>query len=137
MLSLTRESQLDKVKRTMRDVASYADEVGRDERLRADIRAAIGHGTKAGDQLKRDIEAGGITKRLEADTKLRKNLRAFLDDLDSAGERIRRKKSHRLRKALVVLAAAAAAIAVAPIARRWLQGFTEPASGVTPADMRA
>ena len=57
MVTLTRDSQMDKAKETLRDVVSYADEVIRDERLRADIRAAVGHGSKAGDRVKKDVNA--------------------------------------------------------------------------------
>jgi hypothetical protein len=86
MLSLTKESQMDKAKRTMQDVVSYAQEGVRDERLRADLQAAIAHGAKASGRVKRDIEAGGVSTRLATDKKLRKNLRAMLDDLEDAGE---------------------------------------------------
>src|SRR6476660_7660603 len=122
MVSLTRNSGMDKAKETLRDVVSYADEVIRDERLRADIRAAVSHGSKAGDRVKKDVNAGAITTRLAADKKLRKDLRRMLDDLDSASERIRRKKSHRARNALLIVASASAgaALVVIPSVRQWL-----------------
>ena len=111
MLSLTPKTQIDKAKQALRDAVAYADEVVRDERLRADIRAAVGHGTKASDRLKKEIDAGGISARLMSDAKLRKNLRAMLDDLDSAGQRMRRKKGHRARSVLLVIAGAGAVVA--------------------------
>jgi hypothetical protein len=120
MLGLTRETQMDKAKEALREVVSYADDVVRDERLRADIRAAVGHGTKAGDRVKRDIDAGGISTRLAGDKKLRKNLRALLDDLDRASERMRPKKSHRARNILLIVASAGAAFAVFAKVRSWL-----------------
>ena len=104
MLRITSETQMDKAKDALRNVVSYADEVIRDERLRTDIRAAVGHGAKASERVKKDIDAGGISSRLAADRKLRKNLRALLDDLDSAGERVRRKKGHRARNVLLIVA---------------------------------
>ena len=111
MLSLTPKTQIDKARHALRDAVAYADEVVRDERLRADIRAAVGHGTKASDRLKKEIDAGGISARLTSDRKLRKNLRAMLDDLDSAGQRMRRKKGHRARSVLLVIAGAGAVVA--------------------------
>ena len=120
MLNLARQSQTDKVKEILREIISYADEVVRDERLRGDIQAAVGHGSKASDRVKRDIDAGGITTRLAADKKLRRNLRALLDDLDSASERMRRKKGHRVRNALLIVASSGAVLAAVPNARRWL-----------------
>ena len=140
MVSLTRNSQMDKAKETLRDVLSYTDEVIRDERLRADIRAAVGHGSKAGDRVKKVVNAGGaITPRLAADKKLRKDLRRMLDDLDSASERIRRKKSHRARNALLIVASAAgAALVVIPSVRQWLsRQRTSEFTSATPGDATA
>jgi hypothetical protein len=129
MLSPTKESQMDMAKRTMRDVVSYAQEVVRDERLRADMQAAIEHGAKASGRVMKDIEAGGVSTRLAADKKLRKNLRAMLDDLDSVGRRMRRKKSHRARNVLLVLAGGAAALVALPKVRLWLAERTSPIVG--------
>jgi DNA invertase Pin-like site-specific DNA recombinase len=138
MVSITRDSQMDKAKETLRDVVSYADEVIRDERLRADIRAAVGHGSKAGDRLKKDVSAGGITTRLASDKKLRKDLRRMIDDLDSASERIRRKKSHRVRNVLLIVASAGAALAVIPGIRQWLaRDRTSEFTIATPGDATA
>jgi hypothetical protein len=120
MLSLTRETQLDKAKKTLREVVSYADQIARDERLRADIRSAAGHGTKASERVKKDLDGGGISTRLVADKKLRRNLRAMLDDLDSASDRVRRKNSHRVRNVLLMLVGAAAALVAVPRIRAWL-----------------
>jgi DNA invertase Pin-like site-specific DNA recombinase len=121
MVSLTRDSQMDKAKETLRDVVSYADDIIRDERIRADIRAAVGHGSKAGARVKEGVNAGGgITTRLASDKKLRKDLRRMLDDLDSASERMRRRKSHRARNVLLIVASAGAALAVIPSVRQWL-----------------
>jgi hypothetical protein len=129
---------MDKAKETLRDVISYADEVIRDERLRSDIRAAVGHGAKASDRVKSDIDTGGITTRLARDKKLRKNVRALLDDLDNASERIRRKKGHRSRNVLLIIASAGALLAAIPNVRRWLApGTSELASGGMHGDVTA
>jgi hypothetical protein len=128
MLTLKRQSQMDKAKETLRDVVSYADEVVRDERLRGDILAAIGHGAEAGDRFRADIDAGGITTRLAADKKLRRNLRRALDDLENASDRLRRKRRHRVRNIVLIAAAAGVVAAIVPSARRWFaQAEVEPA----------
>ena len=121
MLTRTRDTQIDKAKRTMRDMVEYAQEVARDERLRADVRAALAHGSKAGDQLKKEIQAGGTYSTLAANKKLRKNLRAMLDDLDDAGNRMRRGRRHRARNAVLVLTGAVAAALAFPRVRPWLE----------------
>jgi hypothetical protein len=137
MLKLTNPSQKDKARGTLHDVVSYADEIIRDERLRADILSAIGHGTEAGDRVRRDINDAGITTRLAADKKLRKKLRATLDDLDNASERLRRKQRHRVRNVVLIVAGAGAVAAVLTSARRWLTQGPESRSGTIPADAAA
>jgi hypothetical protein len=72
MLSRTRESQMDKATKMMRDVVKYGQEMAQDKRLRTDLRAALDHGSKASDRLKKDIRAGNIYTRLAADKKLRR-----------------------------------------------------------------
>ena len=69
--------------------------------------------------MRKDLDGDGITSRLADDRKLRKNLRAMLDDLDSAADRMRGKKRHRTRNILVLFGAAAAAFLVA---RLWFSG---------------
>jgi hypothetical protein len=95
---------MDKAKRTVNDVMAYVQEVAQDERLRADVSSALTHGSKASKRVQKDIDAGGISHRLASDRKLRRNLRAMLDDLDDASDRVRRKQSHRFRNFLLVLA---------------------------------
>ena len=135
MLTRSKDSQMDKAKRTMQDVVRYAQQVARDERLRADMSAALAHGSKATGQLKKDIQAGGgIYSRLAADKKLRKNLRAMLDDLDTASNRMRR-KSHRLRNFVLMLAGVAAgAVAVPKIRARLTEPTGDFGTGTTESD---
>ena len=117
MLTRTKESQMDKAKSTMGDLVKYAQEVARDERLRADMRAALEHGSTASQRFKKDVQAGGIYARLASDRKLRKNLRAMLDDLDDAAQRMRPKRTHRVRNALLVIGGAIAAALAFPRVR--------------------
>ena len=84
--------------------------------------------------MKKAIEADGMTTRLAADRNLRKNLRAMLDDLDDAGDRMRRKKSHRVRNALVVLAGGVAALVALPKIRPWLTARRSDVLGKGSAD---
>ena len=127
MLTLTRQSQMDKAKETFRDVVSYADEIIRDEKLRGDIRAAIGHGAEASDRLRAEIDAGGLTTRLASDKRLRRKLRATLDDLESAGERLRHRRRHRIRNILLIAAAATGVVAVV-VRHRLAHSEWEPAT---------
>ena len=124
MLTRSKDRQIDKAKRTLQDIVRHAQQVAGDERLRADVGAALAHGSKATDQLKKDIQAGGIYSRLAADKKLRKNLRAMLDDLDAATNRVRR-KSHRLRNFVLMLAGVVAGAFALPKIRARLTERTE------------
>jgi hypothetical protein len=128
MFGIERQSRMDKVKAALREAVSYADEMASDERLRADLRAAVGHGAEARDRIRKDFEDGGIATRLANDSKLRKTIRAMLDDLDSASDRIRHKKRHRLRNGLLVLGSVGAAAAAIPNVRRWVARRTSGAS---------
>jgi hypothetical protein len=119
MLTRTRQSQMDKAKETLREVVSYADQIVRDERLRADILAAVGHGAETGERVRADIDAAGIKARLTGDKKLRGKLRATLDDLENAGRRLRPERRHRIRNLALVAVAAGSAAAIAPSVRRW------------------
>lgn len=133
MLKPIRKSRMDRASETLRDIASYAERVIRDERLRADIGAAFGHGAEAGRRFRTDIAAGDIASRIAADKKLRKKLRAALDDLDNASDRLQRKRRHYVRNVLLIVAGAGAAAAMIPKARRSLaQGGVERAGEAVP-----
>jgi hypothetical protein len=134
MLGITKESRTEKAKRTTHDVVSYLQEIVRDERLRADVRAAIDHGAVVSNRVKKAIQPDGMTTRLAADRKLRKNLRAMLDDLDDAGDRMRRKKTHRVRNVLVMLVGGVAALLALPKIRPLLTGRTSDVLGKGSAD---
>ena len=138
MLKLREQSQLDKAKASLREVISYADSVVRDEALRADLLAAVGHGAQMGDRVRKDVDANSIKKRLARDRKLRKELRAAIDDIDSAGDRLRRRHDHRRRNVILIVAGAGAVAAIVPTVRHWLaDGATKRVSGMTSANAAA
>lgn len=119
-MGVQRQGQMERMKAAVRDAVAYADEIAADEKLRSDLRSAIAHGTEARDRIRKDMNGGGLSSRLAQDRKLRKKLRAMLDDLDSASDRMRRRKRHRLRKVLAVLGGVAVVAALAATARGWL-----------------
>jgi hypothetical protein len=107
---------MEKAKRTLRDVVAYADEVARDEELRAAVLRAAAHGSDAGERVKKTIAAGRAT-RLAHDAKLRRDLKKMLNDLDTASDRLRRQRRHRVRNAVLTLSAAVGALAAFAWAR--------------------
>ena len=101
MLGTKRTTQMDRIKAAVREAVAYIDEVAHDERLRGDLRSAITHGEDARDRIRKDVAGDGVATRLANDRKLRKKVRAMVEDLDSAGDRLRRKERHRLRNGLL------------------------------------
>jgi hypothetical protein len=130
MLHVKRRNQMDKMRDAVRDAVAYVDEIAGDERLRADVRAAIAHGVEARKQIGKDVAAGTVATRLAHDRKLRRKVRAMLDDLDSASDRMRRRKRHRLRNGLLLLGGVGAFAAAVPKVRRW---FADRMSGESEA----
>ena len=114
-----RPGRMERVKDVLREAVSYTDELIRDERLRSDIRSAVGHGAVATQRVRGASGFAGVTERLVADRKLRESLRSLLADVDRAGGRVRSKTSHRLRNALFVVGGSGVVLAAVPSARRW------------------
>lgn len=125
-----------RLNRQAKDALVYLDELIRDERLRANIASAAGHGLVAADRIRRGSGLAGAGDRIESDTKLRKNLKALLHDLDEAGDRVQRRPRHRLRNALLVLGAGGTAVAVASYAKRLLAKPSLRPSDLEPAVAR-
>jgi uncharacterized membrane protein len=104
----------------VKEALMQADRLIRDERLRSDLQSAVGHAMAAIHRFGKRPGLSGVGDQLMSDYKLRTNLRAFLDDLDNAGARVRRKSTHRVRNTLFVLGVIGGTLtAVAPRARRW------------------
>ena len=129
MLGL-RETKKTKAKEVLGDAIAYADDLVHDEKLRSNLQSALGHGLAASRRLHEDSGVAGLAERIESDRKLRKSVRAMLDDLDHAAERARRRTSHRLRNTLLVLGGGGMILAVVPRARRWIEAhWSSPDSG--------
>jgi signal transduction protein with GAF and PtsI domain len=134
MFGLTRQSRMEKVKDVLGEAVSYTDDVMHDRRLRSSIRSAVDNGVAARDRVRNDVGAARMTSRLLTDKKLRKNLRELIDDIDRVGERMRRRRSHRVRNAMLIVAGTGAAVAVVSPARRWVAGqITASENGGPPA----
>ncbi len=124
MLGIKRQTQMERVKTAVREAVAYIDEVAGDERLRGDLRSAMNHGDEARTRIRKDVAGDTIATRLANDRKLRKKVHAMLDDLESAGDRLRRRERHRLRNGLLVLGGIGAVAAAIPNVRRWISDRT-------------
>ena len=57
MMGVQMQDQMEKMKTAVREAVAYADKIAADEKLRADLRSAIGHGAEAGDRIKKELDA--------------------------------------------------------------------------------
>lgn len=119
MFGLNRERRADKVSEALKMAASRADDALRDSKLHRDIRSAADHSSIVAARVQKDLGSVALVTRLMEDKKLRKHLKALIEDLDSAGARIRKKRSHRLRNALLIAGVGSLVVAV-PDVRRWV-----------------
>ena len=99
--------------------AAIAVELARDKRFRRDLLAALRHGAIAGERARRHVGPVAAVSRLASDRALSKELRDLSKNLRHARRRVEKKRSHRLRNALLLGSAAAIAT---PWTRRMLAG---------------
>lgn len=119
MIGLNKTSRKDKVRDVLLSAASHADTALRDKRLQDDLRSAADHGAAAASRLRKNAGLAGRINRLSEDRKLRKHVKALVEDLDSAHSRMRGKKTHRVRNVLVIVGLGSAVMAI-PDVRRWV-----------------
>lgn len=117
MFGRTRQNRMESIRDALGEAVAYTDDLVQDKRLRSHVRSAVDHGAFATKVLRHD---GSFSSRMAADKKLRKHLEALLDDIERVGDRMRRKRSHRVRNALLIVAGSGAVVAVVPNARRWV-----------------
>ncbi len=98
--------------------AELASTLARDKKFRKELLAAVGHGAVARHRTERRLGLRAALSRMNADPKLRRELRALGSSLDKAWARVEKKRSHRLRNSLIVLGlGGAAAAALLPKSR--------------------
>jgi len=120
MLHLRRKTRGEKVTEALKEAASYTDRLVHDRRLRSDFRSAVDHGARATKLARRDLSGSRGAARIAGDTKLRKTVRALVDDVSDAAGRVRRKRrTHRVRNAFLLVGGTGAAVAAATKGRRF------------------
>lgn len=121
MFRLRRKTRSEKVADALNEAASYADRLVHDRRLRSDLRSAVDHGTGAARLATRDFRGSRGAARIAGDAKLRKSVRALVDDLSRATGRVRRKRrTHRVRNAFLLVGGTGAAVAAATTGGRFV-----------------
>jgi hypothetical protein len=106
----------------LKDNAVNATEVAaqlvKDKKFRNQIASAVAHATVARRRAKRQFGLAMAIGRLNADPRLRRELQEMVKSLDKAFSRFERKRSHKVRNSLLVVAGVGAGAAAVAQARK-------------------
>lgn len=105
------------------ELSSYGSDVVEDEKLRERLLAALAAAAAVRQRARRQSGLTGFARRLATDPVLRAQATEMAVQLQKARRRVERKRSHKLRKTMVVLAgfgAASAAVGVPAVRNRVL-----------------
>jgi hypothetical protein len=108
-----RRSKIEAVKGRAADASAVALQLAQDKKFRKQVISAASHGSAAARRTRRSLGLLGAATRLATDKKLAAELKSARADLQRAygrlGARAPRKRSHKLRNSLVLVAAASVA----------------------------
>jgi uncharacterized membrane protein len=102
----------------LESVSPYAGQLTHDEKLRQMLVAALAAGVAARRRAKRQAGLVGLAGRLGSDPVLRAQIAETLVQLQKAGGRIKKRRSHKTRNVLLFLTGAGAVVAAVPNLRR-------------------
>jgi uncharacterized membrane protein len=129
-------SKASELKANVSSGAELAAALAKDKKFRKQLLSAMSHTELARRRAASRVGLVAAGKRVAGDEDLRRELREAVDNLRSAWSRVEKKRSHRLRKNLLVLLGAGGVAAIAlPQTRRWLSGRLpsgKPDFGTTP-----
>jgi uncharacterized membrane protein len=97
------------------ELSSYGGEVLEDEKARGRLVAALSAGLAARQRAKRQTGLSGLLRRLAEDPAFRADAMAVVASLQQVRQRVDRRRSHKLRNALLFLGGAGAATAVVAV----------------------
>jgi hypothetical protein len=107
------------------DARPYIERAFKDEQVREDLKSAIATARDIYDQLLGGRAFTAAAAKVVTDKDIQQQLRAALDDLRDAADRVQDKKSHGARNATLLLTGITLGILFNPVtgpgARRWLQ----------------
>jgi uncharacterized membrane protein len=111
----------------------YADRLAHDGKLRDRLGAAVSHGVAASRRVQRQTGLAGTALRLAQDDDLREHLRKMIAEVENARKRLRRKRSHRMRNTMLVVAGSGAAVVafVPQLRHRLLEAFGRASGALT------
>lgn len=126
-----RSSTVDVVKERALTGKDLAAQLARDSKFRKQIVSAVTHGNAARRRARSRIGFAAAVASLASDRRLRAELDEMAHELKHAWSRVERKRSHRIRNTVFVVAGLGAAAAVAgPRLKELFSGPDRPESGV-------
>src|SRR2546423_9998990 len=91
--------------------AGFAAALAKDRKFRKELLSALGHGTLAQRRAARKIGFFATARRLNADPKIRRELKRMVTSLEKAWTRVEKKRSHKRRNLLLLVGIGGAAAA--------------------------
>jgi hypothetical protein len=115
----------DKVYDAAENVKPYVERAMSDEKLKEDVLSAFSTAKDLYNELIGGRSAVAVASRVATDDEIRDKLRAAIDDLRSAADRLQGKQEHRGRNTTLLIAGIALGILFNPVTgpetRRWLK----------------
>jgi hypothetical protein len=112
-------SRTERLKRNAVSASDLALQLAQDKKFRTRLISAIEHSTDASERAHRSLGPTGTIRRLAADQALQAELRQAREDLQQAYSRLEAKRrTHRLRNAITLLAGVAALAAFPKLRQR-------------------
>jgi len=115
----------DRAKDRAQDMRPYLERAFKDERVREDVKSAVGTAREIYEQLMGGRQLTAAAARVATDKDIQQSLRDAIEDLRDAADRIQGKRSHSGRNATLLLTGIALGVLFNPVTgpgtRRWLQ----------------
>ena len=115
----------DKVYDAAENVKPYVERAMSDDKLKADVLSAFSTAKELYNELIGSRSAVTVASRVATDDDIREKLRAAIDDLRSAADRLQGRKEHHGRNTTLLVAGIALGILFNPVTgpetRRWLK----------------
>ena len=115
----------DKVYDAAENVKPYVERAMSDDKLKADVLSAFSTAKELYNELMGSRSAATMASRVATDDEVRDKLRAAIDDLRSAADRLQGRKEHHGRNTTLLITGIALGILFNPVTgpetRRWLR----------------
>jgi len=99
-----RRTKTQAFKENAASAADFATALAKDKKFRKQLLSAMGHGAVAQKRAARKIALIATAGRLTHDPKLKREVRKMTQSLEKAWSRVERKRSHKLRNSLFIVA---------------------------------